>query len=46
MLAIFTGYAIYSFWAIYHIKYGQPLSDLVPDGSYIKGYDTVRRPSW
>lgn len=32
-----------SLYGIRHLKYGQPLSDLAPDGSYLQDYDSVQR---
>ncbi len=30
-------------YGIYQIKYGQPLSDLAPDGSYLQNYDKIQQ---
>jgi hypothetical protein len=32
-----------SFIGIYRLRYGQPLSDLAPDGSYLQKYDTINQ---
>ena len=35
--------AIVHSYGITQIKYGQPLSDLAPDGSYVQDYDAVQQ---
>ncbi len=43
VLAFFTFWIAISFYGIGKIKYGQPLSTLVTDGSYVAHYDTVQQ---
>lgn len=43
VLLLFLAYAILSFVGIYRLTYGQPLSDLAPDGSYLQKYDAVNQ---
>lgn len=45
VLAVFVAYAVISWVGIYRMKFGQPLSDLAPDGSYLQDYDAVQRVS-
>ena len=43
VLLAFTAYAVISFIGIYRLTYGQPLSDLAPDGSYLQKYDALNQ---
>ena len=43
VLLLFLAYAILCFIGIYRLTYGQPLSDLAPDGSYLQKYDAVNQ---
>ena len=45
VLLLFLAYAILCFIGIYRLTYGQPLSDLAPDGSYLQKYDAVNQVS-
>lgn len=41
VILFFIAWAVISWYGIYKIRYGQPLSDLAPDGSYLQDYDRV-----
>ncbi|KAG1663695.1 hypothetical protein FOA52_013263 [Chlamydomonas sp. UWO 241] len=42
VLLVFSGGIAVSFVGITKMKYGQPTSDLAPDGSYLKDYEAVQ----
>ncbi len=45
VIAIFLGLGAASWYGVYQVEYGQPLSDLAPDGSYLADYDAVQQVS-
>mmetsp|Transcript_34827 Transcript_34827/g.88256 ORF Transcript_34827/g.88256 Transcript_34827/m.88256 type:complete len:913 (-) Transcript_34827:778-3516(-) len=46
VLCLFAAWGAASWYGIYQVQYGQPLSDLAPDGSYLQDYDAVQQATY
>lgn len=46
IILFFLTWAVASWYGIYQIEYGQPLSDLAPDGSYVQTYDEEQQRTY
>ncbi|KAL6764059.1 patched [Haematococcus lacustris] len=46
VVLFFVAWATLSWISIYKMKYGQPLADLAPDGSYLQEYDRVQQATY